>query len=149
MKKAKIFPPMLFNSSVIFMILLHFIFPVKDIIPGYWKLLGIIPFFGGVSFNLITDRALKVNNTTVKPGEESEVLITGGIYKFSRNPMYLGMVMILAGVALFLGSLSPFFVIIIFTFLLDKMFIRIEEEMLGAKFGKLWFHYKKSTGKWI
>ncbi len=45
--------------------------------------------------------------TTVKPFEESQALVTGGVFRISRNPMYLGMTLILLGVTLILGSVTP------------------------------------------
>ena len=48
----------------------------KKNINSYWKLLGIIPFFAGVAFNLIAYKNMKMNKTTVKPGKKSTILIT-------------------------------------------------------------------------
>lgn len=149
MKKSKIYPPTFFNTALVIMIILHFLMPIREIIAGYWKLIGIIPLLIGVSFNLIADKDLKSNNTTVKPDEESNVLITHGVFKISRNPMYIGMVLIQIGIALFLGTVSPYLIIVIFIFVMDKKFIRTEEVMLREKFGMVWNRYKESTRRWI
>jgi protein-S-isoprenylcysteine O-methyltransferase Ste14 len=96
----------------------------------------------GVVLNLLADRAFKFNQTTVKPFEESSTLITTGIFRYSRHPMYLGMVFILAGLALIMGSLTPFILILAFLILMDRVFIKVEEQMLEKKFGESWLTYK-------
>ncbi|MCB0745645.1 MAG: isoprenylcysteine carboxylmethyltransferase family protein, partial [Ignavibacteriae bacterium] len=86
---------------------------------------------------------------TVKPGEESEALITDGVFSISRNPMYVGMAFILLGIAILLGSVSTFFIIPIFVYIINKKFVIIEEKMLAEKFGRKWISYKEKTRSWI
>jgi protein-S-isoprenylcysteine O-methyltransferase Ste14 len=131
------------------MILLKLVFPIGKIIFFPWNLMGLIPSFIGIYLNLSADRSFKKNKTTVKPFEESSALITDGVFKFSRNPMYLGMVLILFGLAILLQSLSPFIVATIFIFVMERIFVNNEEKMLEAKFGEEWNRYKQATRKWI
>lgn len=65
------------------------------------------PLIFGVALNISADRMFKQHKTTVKPFEESTSLVTDGVFRFSRNPMYLGMVLILSGVVLLAGSTTP------------------------------------------
>lgn len=81
--------------SIVTMAVLHFVFPVVKIIPFPWNLLAAIPFALGLALNLLADRAFKKHDTTVKPFEESTALATTGVFQVSRNPMYLGFVLIL------------------------------------------------------
>lgn len=111
--------------------------------------MGLIPLIIGIYLNLSADRYFKNNKTTVKPFEESSALITDGVFKFSRNPMYLGMVLILFGLALLLQSFSPFIVATIFIFVMERVFVNNEEKMLEEKFGEEWNRYKQATRKWI
>ena len=149
MKKRNIYPPTYFNVIIIIMIILHFVIPIAYFIIDYWKLIGIIPAFIGVYLNLAADNEIKKNNTTVKPGEESEILITNGVFRISRNPMYLGMALIHLGIGIFLGSLTPFLIIPIFIVLVDKNFVEVEELLPEEKFGTYWIDYKNITRKWI
>jgi len=128
---------------------IHFLLPLKRIILSPFNLLGAIPLALGIAFNLIADRAFKKNGTTVKPFEKSTVLITGGVFGISRHPMYLGFVLILTGVAILMGSLTPYLVIVAFAILMDAIFIRAEEEMLEETFGDVWLKYKKRVRRWI
>jgi protein-S-isoprenylcysteine O-methyltransferase Ste14 len=149
MDRKKPLPPTYFNVSIVLIILLHFFWPVEKIISFPWNLFGIIPLISGIVFNLLADRAFKIKKTTVKPFEESSVLITTGVFRISRNPMYLGMVMILVGAAILLGSLSPYLVIIIFITLMQIKFIHTEEKMLNTKFTEAWQNYKNRTRPWL
>jgi protein-S-isoprenylcysteine O-methyltransferase Ste14 len=87
--------------------------------------------------------------TTVTPFVESTVLVTDGMYRWSRNPMYLGFVLVLIGIAILLRSLTPFLVIPAFIALIQSVFIQKEEEMLAVKFGRLYTTYAKNTRRWL
>lgn len=129
--------------------ILHFLFPVIQIIPYPWNILGCIPLLLGILLNLVADKAFNRNHTTVKPFEESTTLITTGVFRFSRHPMYLGMVLILVGIAMLLESLLPFLVIPVFAVLMDVLFIRNEEHMLAHKFGAAWQGYQAKVRRWL
>jgi len=98
---------------------------------------------------LIADTAFKKEQTTVKPFETSSTLITTGVFQISRHPMYLGMILILFGIAILMGSLTPLIVIVIFSILIELVFARIEEKMLEEQFGSSWCAYKKRVRKWL
>jgi protein-S-isoprenylcysteine O-methyltransferase Ste14 len=85
----------------------------------------------------------------VKPFEESTTLVTNGVFRLSRNPMYLGFVLLLAGLVMLLGSTTPWFVVIIFPIVMEMRFVRAEEAMLEARFGDSWLQYKRSVRKWL
>jgi len=136
-------------SAIIWIVLLHIFIPIKHIIPFPWNLLGIIPLFAGCHMNIVADKAFKVNNTTVKPFEKPFSLITTGVFRFSRNPMYLGFILILSGLTILLGSLSLYVVIIIFFICMKIIFIRPEETNLETTFGELWLRYKKEVRRWV
>lgn len=63
--------------------------------------------------------------------------------------MYAGMTLILFGLVLMLGSVTPFAVIIVLPVLFNIIFIRPEEQMLEAKFGDQFREYRNSVRKWI
>lgn len=142
-------PPTYFLGSVCIMLGLHFLLPVARALPFPWTLSAVIPIVVGVWLNLAADRAFKQHHTTVKPFEASTSLMTEGVFRLTRNPMYLGMVLILLGVALLLGTLSPFVGCAAFAALLHFHFIRVEERMLADTFGPQWRAYRERTRRWI
>lgn len=127
MQTIKIMPTTFLLISVLAMITLHLLLPVTAIIPSPWNLLGIVPLALGVMGNLAADSAFRRVHTTVKPFAESSVLVTDGVFRISRNPMYLGFVLVLIGIAV----------------LLDWMYFRVEEQMLAEKFGAQWGEYRR------
>jgi len=131
------------------MIALHYLLPIRFVVPSPWNWLGIIPLVCGVALNLVADQAFRKAETTVKPFKESAALITSGVFKICRNPMYLGFVFILSGIAIVLRSLSPFFIIPTFAYLMDRIFICVEERMLAEKFGLVWSEYERKVRRWI
>lgn len=135
--------------AIVVLIALHFLFPGIRIIPPLWNLLGVIPLTLGVTINLVADKAFHKAHTTVKPFEESSVLITNSAFRISRNPMYLGFVLILIGIAFLVGTLTPYVVVLAFAILMDRMYIIVEERMLAAKFGAEWEEYKQRTRRWL
>ena len=77
------------------------------------------------------------------------MLITGGLYRFSRNPIYLSMVVLLYGEAIVLGSLSPWLVPTAFAAAVSRLFIQCEEAMLTEKFGDPYRDYCRRVRRWL
>ena len=99
--------------------------------------------------NLPADRAFNKHDTTVKPFEESSTLLTDGVFGITRNPMYLGMTLILLGVAMLFGSAAPFAVVLFLAALLDRTFIAPEEQKLEDTFGERFRQYRRRVRRWI
>jgi protein-S-isoprenylcysteine O-methyltransferase Ste14 len=149
MNKKKILPPTYSFISLTLIVLIHFVFPIAKFIKFPLNLIGLLPLLSGIVLNILADNSFKKYSTTVKPFEESAVLVTSGTFRISRNPMYLGMALILLGVCILLGSVSPYFVMIVFSILIDFNFIRVEEKMMEEKFRSKWLEYKKTTRRWL
>jgi protein-S-isoprenylcysteine O-methyltransferase Ste14 len=147
--KKSIMPTVYLFISIVIIGALYFFLPVRNIIPFPFNLIGLVPLLFGVIINLLADKAFRYNKTTVKPFQPSAALITTGVFRMSRNPMYLGFVCILVGIAILTRCLSAFVVPIVFTVLIDRVFICTEEKMLQEQFGKEWQDYKTKTRRWI
>jgi len=149
MNRPRILPPTWLFVTIAAMIFLHFVFPLAQVIPSPWGLLGIVFLLPGILLNLRADRLFHQASTTVNPYEESSALVTGGVFGLSRNPMYLGFVLLLAGVAILFGTLTPFFLLPIFVVLIEKQFIISEENLLEKTFGQVYLDYKRKVRRWI
>jgi protein-S-isoprenylcysteine O-methyltransferase Ste14 len=149
MNSQKLLPTHYLLFAILIMVALHFLFPGAIIVPLSWNLLGLAPLAGGIAINLMADSAFHKAGTTVKPFQESTALITDGVFRISRNPMYLGFVLALIGVALLLSSLTPWVIVLLFAILMDRIFILVEEQMLQARFGQAWAEYKAQVRRWI
>ena len=149
MERKKILPPTCLAGAIIVIIALHLLFPIITLIYFPWNLIGIIPLLIGIFLKLVADRVFKKIGTTVKPYEESKDLVTDGIFRISRHPMYLGMVLILLGISILLGSVTPFIMVATFVVIMETVFIRVEEQMMEETFGLEYEEYKQKVRKWI
>jgi protein-S-isoprenylcysteine O-methyltransferase Ste14 len=148
-QNSRIMPTTYLLASLVAIILLHLLLPGATIVPRPWNLLGIVPLAVGVAFNLIADRAFHAAHTTVRPFEASSALVTSGVFRVTRNPMYLGFVLALVGLAVLMRSVTPYLVILAFAILLDRRFVTAEERMLAERFGAEWDRYRQGTRRWL
>jgi protein-S-isoprenylcysteine O-methyltransferase Ste14 len=149
MNFEKVLPPVWFLLSIILMIGLHLWLPVKQLFVSPITYLGIGAILVGISMVLACAYLFRKQNTTIKPFQESSYLVMEGLFTYSRNPIYLGMIVILLGVWVVLGSLTPLLIIPAFTWLIQEMFIKEEEKMLEEKFWEKYQEYKATVRRWI
>jgi len=149
MSGKKIHPPIILYTGIALMIILHFVVPGMWLIPRPYNYLGLLPLIIGVVINLLADKSFSTRGTTVKPGEESSALVKTGVFRFTRNPMYLGFTFGLIGIGVLLGSLTPWLVVVAFPIVIETIYIRIEEKMLEETFGEEYRTYKGTTRRWI
>ena len=145
----KVLPPTYFFVAIVLTVAIHFVLPLRQWLHFPWRLLGLFPIGFGIALNLVADQVFKRRGTTVKPFEVSKALVTDGVYGLSRHPMYLGMVSIILGIALLLGSLLPFGVVVLLALLFDHLFIGPEERILEDTFGDAFRDYKDRVRRWI
>ena len=91
----------------------------------------------------------KEREVAICPTASTSYLITDGIYRLTRNPMYLGMVTMLAGVAVFVGTLPFYVVTIVYFILMDRWFCLYEEEKLVVTFGRDYASYRSKVRRWL
>jgi len=149
MQSSTIKPPTYLLIAIFLIVILHFTLPVMTLVPLPWTLLGVVPLVFGIVINVDADQLFHEADTAVCPFDKSSALVTYGPYRFTRNPMYLGFTLVLFGVSILAGSLTPFVIVFAFTFLMDRMFIRMEEQKLASTFGAQWEEYKSHTRRWL
>ena len=113
------------------------------------KIGGSMLLFLGATLMLVAAGLFKLMGTTVDPTKEPNRLVTDGIYRFTRNPMYLGMLLILIGSNLILNFAIGFMFTIIFFLMMDKIIIPKEEDVVEGVFGEVYREYKNHTRRWI
>ena len=124
-------------------------FPVIEFIATPYCYAGVIPLIPGAGMIVWAAGYFSKVGTAIKPFEESTRLVTVGLFRYTRNPIYLGGVFILSGVAILLGSLTPFAVIPAFIWLIQSIFIRVEEGMLETAFGEEYSEYRNKVRRWL
>lgn len=149
--KAKhlILPPVYFAVAITLMVGLHRFLPLIIWVEPPVTYLGWLPFFLAIGAVLAVNRQFKRADTTIKPFEDSSALVSDGLFAYSRNPIYLAMVVGLLGIFLVLGSLSPLVLLPPFIYIIRTRFIAAEERMLEDAFGDAYRDYKTRVRRWI
>lgn len=128
---------------------LHVAVPIMWLIQPPYSYLGLAPILAGLVISGAAARAFREIGTPVVPFEPSTTLVTGGLYRYTRNPMYLGLVVTLVGVWIVLGTLSPLLALIAFICIIELQFIRGEERFLDEIFGEQYRSYKLRVRRWL
>ena len=142
-------PPVYFLVALVLMAFFHRVAPWAHVLDAPYRYAGII--VAALALGLGTWAAVLFRHagTDIRPYMPSSALVVAGPYRFTRNPMYLGMAGILLGAAVFMGSLTPFIVIPAFMALITERFIVPEETKLEAAFGRDYLEYKARVRRWL
>jgi protein-S-isoprenylcysteine O-methyltransferase Ste14 len=89
------------------------------------------------------------NKTTFDTSKSTRKIVTNGVYRFSRNPLYFSLLLLLSGAAILLSSLWLFFAIPILYVLFLFKAVKPEEKYLLQKFGEEYLHYSEKVRRWI
>ena len=113
--------------------------------------LSYISYLMGLCILILAVNSFKKQNTTVNPIkiENASSLVTSGIFEYSRNPMYLGMAIILFGLALMFNVIGGTLFTVLFAIYITKFQIRPEEEVMERLFGEDFLQYKQNVRMWL
>jgi protein-S-isoprenylcysteine O-methyltransferase Ste14 len=148
-RKPRSYPLAWFALAVIVMLSLDRWYPVAVLLTGPYRWLGLALTVPGLAIVLHAGAAFLKAETGLLPFSEATRLVTDGLYRFTRNPMYLGMVGFLFGLAMILGSLGSFLPPALFTLIIDRQFIRNEEAFLLDRFGAEYRDYLQRVRRWL
>lgn len=151
-KTALRVPPLIVAGLMaVFMWLLATYVPlVLVVFAGQWIIALIFALFGA-QLAIASVRALHDNETTVNPlqPDTTSALVTSGVFRLSRNPIYLGFLSALIGFAIWLGALTSILVLPFFVWYMNRFQIRPEEAALRARFGEEFEQYISQVRRWI
>jgi protein-S-isoprenylcysteine O-methyltransferase Ste14 len=103
----------------------------------------------GLVVGLLATGRFSRAGTNVKPWQPSTALVTGGPFRWTRNPMYLGMALIYVGLALIADSLTALVLLVPVLVIIDTQVIAREERYLEGKFGDEYRAYKARVRRWL
>ena len=147
--ETKIPPPLV---TLIFGLSIYFsreLFPTIEIKYSFY--VGIFLLLLGFLILISAVRLFRIDQTTVNPlsPKQATKLVTEGIFKFSRNPMYLGMACVLASLAMFFNIIGGIVCIALFCAYITKFQIVPEEKAMLDLFSEDFNQYKQTTRRWI
>ena len=147
--KTKIPPPILALLMIVIVYFSSLI--IEPFTFGYRIALSVFIVVIGLACAIPSFRLFAKHKTTISPFTPSETtaLVTVGMYRYSRNPMYLGLVLLNIAATIFFGTWLGIIIVATFIFLLNLLQIIPEEEALLDIFGEEYIEYKKKVRRWI
>lgn len=149
--ERKIPPLLLVIFLAIFMWVTSLFFPEIQIQTRFKVIAFVIPATIGILISIAGVVSFRAAKTTVNPmtPHTSSVLVTSGIYKRSRNPIYVGFLFLLIGWGLFLSNMFSLALTAGFILYMNRYQIQPEEEALEAIFGEEFLTYKNRVRRWL
>ena len=127
----------------------HFLIPITKVVPKPWSYVGIGVMILGFALAAWAARLFRQAGTGFQLRDGGADLVTSGPFRFSRTPMYLGMLIWLIGLAVFLGSLVAFVYPLLFLGLVNTFVIPMEEQRMSEVMGASYAAYKARVRRWL
>jgi len=144
---------LVFIITMNFQVVIDFFFPVDPFIPFPYNLCGLLVSVLGFALSIWANYGLlyigKIGLKAREPFHTPSTLVVEGPYRFSRNPIYLGAIMMILGLAILLSSLTLFIITIALFILFRVWFIRWEEKKLEEAFGQDYLEFKRRVRRWL
>lgn len=147
----KIPPPLVFAVPVLIGWAVERFVPATGFAFSGQILLATIAFLCGSVLLILALTGFRAKKTTVNPLDPSKAsaLVSGGIYRISRNPMYLGMALVAFGICIAAGWSAGLVLLPVAVWYINEMQIKPEEAALRARFGSDYDAYCKRVRRWI
>jgi protein-S-isoprenylcysteine O-methyltransferase Ste14 len=143
-------PPLLYAAFFSLGILASVLYPVRLLPSALAWILGGAVLAGGALLGPIWGvHTLRTAGTTIRPDKPTAKLVTDGPFRFSRNPLYLALSLMYAGLALMANSIWALLLLFPVTLVMSRFVIRREEEYLARRFGEEYAHYQTNVRRWI
>lgn len=142
-------PPLIYQTFMILMVAIYFLLPRSHVIPFPFNLVGLPVFVIGAGMAVRAKKEFQAAGTPMSPTATPTRLHCDGSFRFTRNPMYLGIAVGLIGFAILWSSLWNFVFAPLFAILVDRFFIPREEETLLKTFGGEYEEYRRQVRRWI
>ncbi|MDJ0514428.1 MAG: isoprenylcysteine carboxylmethyltransferase family protein [Methyloceanibacter sp.] len=145
-------PPFLFLGALLLGYVLTMWFPIGPGLAqpnGAGLALGLTFMVVGFALAMFPARRFHKAGTSVMPGEPSTVLIREGAYRVTRNPIYIGLILIYFGLCLVLTSVWMLILLIPIVIILHRGVVKREEDYLSWKFGDAYQRYISEVPRWL
>ncbi|MFD2934941.1 methyltransferase family protein [Spirosoma flavum] len=143
------FPPLLFGSTLLLGLGISYVFPTPVLSTSIALRIGLVWLSVGVSTLLLAFRGMIHHKTTIHPKGATTAIVSNGLYRYSRNPMYVSLTLIYIGVSMGTNAWWGLFLLIPLLLVVQKGIIEREEEYLTRKFGEEYLSYKAMVRRWL
>jgi protein-S-isoprenylcysteine O-methyltransferase Ste14 len=142
-------PPLIYAGALAIGLLANRLYPIAFLPRGLSRVLGWPLIVGGPVVGSLGLREMKRADTNVDPREPTTAIVTGGPYRFTRNPLYLSMTLIYAGITALANALPAALLLPVVLHIMRRGVIEREESYLERKFGDEYLDYKARVRRWI
>jgi protein-S-isoprenylcysteine O-methyltransferase Ste14 len=142
-------PPLLFVLPIVASLVLEWLVPTSFVHGAFRWILGALFFVAGVALNVIGFVTQKRAGTDPIPFNPSTRIVAHGLYRFTRNPMYIGFALCALGLAILVNSAWMLLAVPVGFILIDRTVVTREERYLERKFGEEYLAYKRRVRRWI
>ena len=130
-------------------IVCHYLFPLMIVVHKPYTYLGIVLMLLGLALSTWTSTTFRRAGASYQLKGESSVLMSSGPFRISRNPMYVGMLVWLIGLAVLLGSLTALLFPVLFFLMTNFLIIPVEERRMEKTLGERFTEYKGRVRRWL
>ena len=120
-----------------------------NLLPSTVRAAGVVVIVAGFLLGFMAIAAFRKHGTSVTPGGPATALVQTGVYRFSRNPMYLGLSLGYFGFALLLGNVWMLWLGAVIVVIIDRRVITAEERYLSRIFGPAYTSYTTRVRRWV
>jgi protein-S-isoprenylcysteine O-methyltransferase Ste14 len=149
MVRRIVYPPVWLVLGFVVIFTLDEFYPGPRFTGSWGQLIGGLIIVMGLGLLLIAAGLFKRAGTDLVPFKNVSALVSTGIYRYTRNPMYLGMAAVLLGTAITVGAATTLAVPLLFMVIIQFRFILPEEEMLRGLFPEDFPQYCSRVRRWI
>lgn len=142
-------PPLIYAVALVAGLLMNRLRPIPFLPRSLARVLGLSAIAGGASILFSGLRAMRRAGTNVDPYKPATAIVTGGPYRYTRNPLYVGLTLIYTGITALANALPAVLLLPAVLTVMRRGVIEREEAYLERKFGDEYLQYKNRTRRWL
>lgn len=142
-------PPVIYLAGLLLGLLIHYFYPIGFLPDAISVWCGVLLILVSILMMLFAVRAFLRAKTALDVYKPTTAIVTNGIYRLSRNPMYLSLTIAYCGIASWINSLWILLLTVPVLIVVDWGIIKREERYLQQKFGDEYLRYKSEVRRWI
>ncbi len=149
--RLRIPPPFVASMFAVLVWATNLVLPAGKVFFSGQTVMAVVLVVLGFTIAFVAGRSFRKAGTQIDPRnpDKSETIVQTGIFQYSRNPMYLGMVLVLVGWSVWIGNTFSIAIVWLFVWYISRFQIIPEEEALTAKFGADYEAYLGKVRRWI
>ena len=142
-------PPLIYGGFLLIGFVIDYFWPIPVLPDNFQYALGGVLIVLALAIIFPAFKLFRKVGTAVRPDRPTTAIITSGPYRFTRNPLYLALTLIYAGIAIAADSIWVLLLLMPVLLIMNRGVIGREEKYLDEKFGEEYRRYKKTVRRWL